>query len=152
MEYLRPRNQGCVLFHWKQRRVSHITYANDLVQPFCCWLLGEQKSNAYPYHRDMCGTHLHTMSHETTQKAHMTSQTPSPWWWSRLPLQSNSVDLMNLCRLRGGRPCICIYFLPDRCRKILIYSLIASMCCQNPVRQLVTIVAKMASIVAVGGQ
>jgi len=132
------------LFRWKQRRVSHITSANDVVQPCCCWLLGEQKSNAYPFHRDMCGTHLHTTNHKTTQKAHMTSQTPSPWWWSHLPLQSNSVDLMNLRRLRGGRPCV--YFLRGQCRKILIYSLIASVCCQNPVRQLVTMVAEMASM------
>jgi hypothetical protein len=29
---------------------------------------------------------------KTTQKAQITYQTPSPWWWSRLPLQRREFD------------------------------------------------------------
>jgi len=34
------------------------------------------------------------MSHEsiTPQKAQITYQTPSPWWWSRSPLQRREFD------------------------------------------------------------
>jgi hypothetical protein len=34
------------------------------------------------------------MSHEskTTQKAQITYQPPSPWWWSRSPLQRHGFD------------------------------------------------------------
>jgi hypothetical protein len=38
------------------------------------------------------------MSHEskTTQKAQITYQTPSPWWWSRSPLQRHGFDELML--------------------------------------------------------
>jgi hypothetical protein len=43
------------------------------------------------------------MSYKTTQKAQTTSQTPSLWWWSWLPLQWPRFDESKL--LEGGQPC-----------------------------------------------
>ncbi len=88
--------------HWEVylltylRRRGAVFFVKDCPSHPCRWCgarLGGPKSNAnIPTLGLFCGTHLRMTSYKTTHKAQRTSQTPSPWWWSRSPLQRHGFD------------------------------------------------------------